>query len=134
VNALKTLLTQIFTWWNGQTIGTRLFTWRKGIFVGEDEYGNMYYRANVPPLGERRWVIYSGTAEASMIPTGWHGWMHHTTNIAPSSEDYVPADWQMPHRPNLTGTAGAYRPQGSALGHGRRQKTTGDYDAWTPGG
>jgi NADH:ubiquinone oxidoreductase subunit len=131
--SLKTLLAQTFTWWNGQTLGTRLFTWRKGIFVGEDEYGNKYYRANVPPLGERRWVIYSGTVEASMIPTGWHGWMHHTTDVSPADEDYRPADWQMPHRPNLTGTAGAYRPKGSTLNRGRRDKTTGDYEAWTPG-
>jgi NADH:ubiquinone oxidoreductase subunit len=131
--SLKTLLVQTFTWWNGQTLGTRLFTWRKGVFVGEDEYGNKYYRANVPPLGERRWVIYSGTVEASMIPTGWHGWMHHTTNVSPADEAYSPADWQMPHRPNLTGTAGAYRPKGSTLNRGRRDKTTGDYEAWTPG-
>jgi NADH:ubiquinone oxidoreductase subunit len=133
VKSLMTLLTQIFTWWNGQTIGTRFFTWRKGNFVGEDEYGNRYYQANVPPLGDRRWVIYSGTVEASMIPTGWHGWMHHTVDTPPSQEDFSAPDWHLPHRPNLTGTAGAYRPQGSALARGSRPKTTGDYEAWTPG-
>ena len=34
------LLAQIFTWWNGQTLGTRLFTWRKGQEVGRDPAGS----------------------------------------------------------------------------------------------
>ena len=38
-------LKQFFTWWNSQTLGLRLYTWRKGEFVGEDEFGNRYYRA-----------------------------------------------------------------------------------------
>jgi len=41
---MKQTLLQIFTWWNGQTIGTRFHTWRKGERVGEDEFGNVYYR------------------------------------------------------------------------------------------
>ena len=36
---MKTLLTQIFTWWNGQTMGTRFHTWRFGKKVGQDEFG-----------------------------------------------------------------------------------------------
>lgn len=128
-----TFITQFFTWWNGQTLGTRFWTWRKGEFVGEDEFGNKYYRARNTPLGERRWVIYNGYAEASAIPTGWHGWMHKTTDTPPSEEDYKAAEWQLPHRANATGTANAYRPKGSALGTGKRNKTTGDYEAWTPG-
>ncbi len=39
---MKTLL-QIFTWWNGSTIGTRFHTWRFGKRVGEDQFGNVYY-------------------------------------------------------------------------------------------
>ena len=41
---MKDWLLQIFTWWNGQTIGTRFHTWRHGELVGEDEFGNVYYR------------------------------------------------------------------------------------------
>ena len=37
-------LTELFTWWNGQTMGTRWFTRRKGEKVGTDEFGNTYYR------------------------------------------------------------------------------------------
>ncbi|TMJ39431.1 MAG: NADH:ubiquinone oxidoreductase subunit NDUFA12, partial [Alphaproteobacteria bacterium] len=40
INFLK----QFFSWWNGQTLGLRFYTWRKGEFVGQDEFGNLYYR------------------------------------------------------------------------------------------
>jgi NADH:ubiquinone oxidoreductase subunit len=135
---LKTYILEFFTWWNGQTIGTRLHTWRKGERVGEDDQGNVYYRtrggAKDKALGiERRWVIYAGEAEASKIPPGWHGWLHQRTDIPPSHEDYKPRDWQLPHKPNLTGTEGAYRPNGSTRAGGARPAATGDYQAWTPG-
>jgi NADH:ubiquinone oxidoreductase subunit len=134
---MKDFLLRVFTWWNRQTIGTQFWTWRKGELVGEDEFGNRYYRtrggAKDPALGfERRWVIYADYAEASMIPPGWHGWMHHTTDVPPSRDDYTPREWQKPHRPNLTGTAEAYRPAGSTLASGQRPHATGDYSPWTP--
>lgn len=131
-------LKQLFTWWNGQTIGTRLLTWRKGERVGEDEAGNVYYRTRGgvkdKALGfERRWVIYNGEAEGSRVPPGWHGWLHHRVDTPPSQETYQPREWQIPHKPNMTGTAEAYRPQGSTLASGQRPSATGDYKAWTPG-
>ena len=132
----QTLL-QIFTWWNGQTMGTRFHTWRFGEKVGEDEFGNVYYRTKGgkkdKALGiQRRWVIYNGPAEASAIPAGWHGWMHHRTDISPADEKYAAREWQQPHRPNPTGTPNAYRPKGSLANAGQRPRVTGDYDAWTP--
>ena len=130
------LLKQFFTWWNGATWNTRFYTWRKGEFVGKDQYGNRYYRAKsaIPDsIPERRWVIYSGYSEASQVPPGWHGWMHHRVDVAPVNENYKPREWQKPHQPNLTGTAGAYRPKGSILSNGHRPRVGGDYDAWTPG-
>lgn len=130
---MKTLLLQMFTWWNGQTIGTRFHTWRHGKRVGEDAAGNLYYEGGLDSEGRtRRWVIYNGPAEASLIPPGWHGWMHHRSDVAPALEDYVAKAWEKPHQPNLTGTAHAYRPQGSILNQGARPAVTGDYDAWTP--
>ena len=130
-------LKQFFTWWNGQTLNTRYFTWRHGEAVGQDEFGNRYYRTRggkIDPvlLFERRWVIYNGYAEASSIPPSWHGWIHHTVDIPPTEEVYKPRPWQKPHRPNMTGTPGALRPQGSTLAAGRRPKATGDYKAWNP--
>ena len=127
---MKRFLLQFFTWWNGATLGTRLWTWRKGEFVGEDQGGNRYYRERG---GWRRWVVYNGYAEASRVPPSWHGWLHHTVDVAPSEESYQPRDWQQPHQQNWTGTALAYRPQGSTLASGERPAATGDYDAWTPG-
>ena len=135
--SLKAFISRIFTWWDGQTFGTELWTALYGEFVGEDERGNRYYRSKGgkidPALGfDRRWVIYNGYAEATTIPTGWHGWMHHTVDTPPSEEKVVPRPWQKPHLENLTGTPFAYRPPGSTLAQARRPEATGDYKAWRP--
>lgn len=135
---MKQFLLKFFTWWNGQTFGTQLWTWRFGELVGLDEQGNRYYRTKGrkidPTLGfERRWVVYNGYAEASRVPPSWHGWLHHTVDVAPTEESYTPREWEKPHVPNMTGTPAAYRPSGSTLASGRRPKATGDYQAWTPG-
>lgn len=133
--SIKTFLTQFFTWWNGQTLNTRFHTWRFGKKVGQDEQGNVYYEGGTDSEGRtRRWVIYNGVSEASRIPPGWHGWIHHRVDVPPVDETYVPWEWQKPYRPNMTGTPQAYRPPGSIVGSGHRPQVTGDYDAWTPGG
>ncbi len=132
---MKKFLLQFFTWWRGQNLNTRFHTWRFGTRVGEDERGNVYYEGGTDSEGRtRRWVIYADFSEASEIPPGWHGWMHHRVDTPPTREDYRPRDWQKPHVPNLTGTNQAYRPRGSLLAQGKRPIVTGDYDAWTPGG
>ncbi len=122
-------LAEIFTWWQGNTIGTRFYTRRFGKRVGEDEGGNVYYQT---ADGKRRWVIYNGAADASRIPPGWHGWMHHRVDVPPTEERYVTREWQKPHQPNYTGTSKAYRPKGSLLNTAERPRVSGDYDAWTP--
>ncbi len=130
---MKDFFVQFFTWWNGQTLGTRFHTWRHGTRVGEDELGNVYYQGGTDSEGRtRRWVIYNGEAEASAIPAGWHGWMHHRTDVAPPDQSYKPRQWEKPHKANGTGTPAAYRPKGSMLNLGHRPRVTGDYDAWTP--
>lgn len=131
---MKTFFLQFFTWWSGQTLGTRFYTWRKGKTVGEDQFGNVYYEGGIDSEGRtRRWVIYKNYSEASMIPPGWHGWIHHRVDVAPTDETYTPREWQKGHEPNLTGSPLAYRPKGSLLGNTHRPQVTGDYDAWTPG-
>ena len=130
INFLK----QFFTWWNGQTLGTRFFTWRKGERVGEDEFGNVYYRAPsaIPSsIAERRWVIYNGVAEPSAIPPGWHGWIHHRVDTPPDA-DYQAREWQKAHEPNPTGTAQAYRPAGSLFKPQPTEEETRGYQAWQP--
>jgi len=134
---MKRFLLYFFTWWNGQTFGTQVWTHLYGEFVGTDEFGNRYYRTKGgkidPGLGfERRWVIYSGYAEASMVPPSWHGWLHHTVDQPPTEEKIIPHPWEKPHHPNLTGTPAALRPSGSVLAQARRPHATGDYKAWSP--
>ena len=125
---MKNLILQFFTWWNGSTWGTRFHTWRFGTRVGEDETGNVYYESKAG----RRWVHYAGLAEASAIPPGWHGWMHYRTDTPPSELEYKPREWEKPHKPNLTGQAGAYYPKGSMVNPAERPQVSGDYEAWTP--
>ncbi len=119
-------------------IGTKLFTILFGKKVGEDSYGNKYYRSSLS-LGkhvgrynkERRWVIYKGKAESTKIPPEWHGWIHYSIDATPAS--YVAKKkWQKDHLPNLTGTDYAYLPSGHINNKGYRDKATGDYVAWKP--
>jgi len=123
-------LAEFFTWWHSQTFGTRFYTWRKGELVGDDAQGNKYYRSNDGT--DRRWVVYNGLVEASRIPAEWHGWMHHTVDELPSEDGYQPREWELPHKPNMTGTPYAYRPEGSILSEGGRPRVSGDYEAWSP--
>ncbi len=114
----------------------RLVTLISGAtLVGMDNTGNKYYRAS-PRKGykrERRWVIYAGAPEATMIPPEWHGWMHHQTDQVPGdSERSFRRSWQKPHTPNLTGTDQAYRPPGHLLKSGQRAASDSDYESWKP--
>ena len=122
-------LRRIFVWWYGATIGTLVTTWFSGVFVGEDVFGNRYYRTKD---GKRRWVLYAGTVEASRVPPDWHGWLHHTFVDAPTVAPFTMKSWEKPHEPNLTGTAQARRPSGSLWNDGKRPPATGDYEAWQP--
>ena len=61
---MLTILKEIFTWWNHQTLGTRIQIFFFGKFVGEDHLGNKYFKSK----SDRRWVIYNGEIEASKIP------------------------------------------------------------------
>lgn len=130
------MLSKIFTWWNGATIGALFTIGRRGVFVGEDDQGNRYYEArdNSDSYDERkrRWVIYKGYAEASKIPPEWHGWMHYTWDEPPTKAPLLRQAWEQDHLPNLTGTRFAYRPKGSIARGGERQRATGDYQAWRP--
>ena len=123
------LLTEMFTWWNGQTLGTRLFTRRRGKPVGEDEQGNRFYQT---ADGKRRWVIYNGLSEASRVSPDWHGWLHHTFDAPPTEAPLETKPWERAHVPNLTGTPGAYHPPGSLAVPDPHPAPAADYDAWRP--
>ena len=126
---MKTVILQVLTWWNGQTVGTWLHTVLNGVPVGQDESGNTYYRSR---KGDRRWVIYNGESEASRVPPDWHGWLHHTFPNPPTESPLATKVWERAHEENLTGSAAAYRPPGSLHGKAARPNAPGDYEAWQP--
>lgn len=112
--------------------GTLLHTWLRGEKVGNDSFGNAYYRNKRAAGRERRWVIYAGEPEASTVPPEWHGWLHHTMPTPLPAGSDVRKAWQKPHQANLTGTDGAYLPPGHALKGGQRAQSTSDYQSWQP--
>jgi len=129
------LLSKIFTWWDGATIGTMLWSSRNGEHVGTDRFGNKYYRSaklKTTQGYERRWVMYAGANDASKVPAEWHGWLHHSYDAVPESHLPAPRSWEVDYTPNATGTSGAYLPQGALLRGGQRARATGDYEAWSP--
>jgi NADH:ubiquinone oxidoreductase subunit len=130
------VLKQLFTWWNGATVGI-LNTLKGAAFVGEDELGNRYYEAKSARDAydegrKRRYVIYKGYADASKVTPDWHGWLHYTFDEPPTRAPLKRQPWEKDHLPNLTGTIHAWRPKGAISRGGERQKATGDYEAWRP--
>jgi NADH:ubiquinone oxidoreductase subunit len=123
------LFKNLFTWWEGASLGTTLFTRRNGREVGTDVYGNVYYESK---KGDRRWVIYNGSNDASRIPPDWYGWMHNQIDGHPDESLPPIRKFQKPPTPNPTGTPEAYRPSGALERGGQRQAASGDYQAWVP--
>jgi len=121
-------LRALFIWWNNATIGTILHTWIHGVAVGSDGFGNRYYQSKD---GNRRWVLYRGTIDASLTPPEWNAWLRFTLSELPSPECRRKA-WEKDHLPNLSGTEGAYHPPGSLARGGVRAPSTGDYESWSP--
>jgi len=126
------ILSTIFTWWNGPTFGTRLFTWRLGREVGRDDQGNIYYVSKSPRGEQRRWVLYNGVPEASRVPPEWHLWLHKTVATTPTEQPLKARVWEKPWVPNATGTPTAHAPSGSLAITAQRARATGDYEAWSP--
>jgi NADH:ubiquinone oxidoreductase subunit len=123
----------IFTWWNGATVGTLLFSRRNGSKVGVDALGNAYFEGGTDVHGKpRRWVIYSGSNDASRVPPEWHGWLHGTVEETPDRALPPPRPWQAEPSQNMTGTRAAYFPAGALEAGGKRAAATGDYEAWSP--
>ncbi len=121
-------------------LGTKIYTKIYGEYVGDDEFGNKYYKSSKKEglhIGlakkERRWVNYNGRAEPSKVPPYWHGWLHFSSDDIPTDKDKDKSyKWQKDHVPNLTGTEFAYFPSGDKRGGSKRESATGDYQAWKP--
>ena len=121
---------KIFTWWNGATVGTALFTRMNGDEVGRDDMGNVYFASS--GKNPRRWVIYNGNNDGSLVPPDWQLWLRGTIDGLPSKALPPIRKFQQKPTGNLTGTMEAFRPDG-ALGSGKiRPASTGDYEPWIP--
>ncbi len=119
------MITEIFTWWNRQTLGTRIWSYFNGYFEGEDNHGNRYFSNKD---GTRRWVIYKDQVEATTVTPEWNNWLRFTSIKKPvDGEKY---DWQIDHKQNLTGTENAFSPQTHSNIRDRKKKV--DYDRWFP--
>jgi NADH:ubiquinone oxidoreductase subunit len=112
---------QIFTWWHKETFGTFLKTLFFGKFVGEDSYGNKYYKSKK----DQRWVVYKDNIEASKITSEWFLWIHHTINEIPNKQKkkYL---WQKNHLENQTGSSNAYMPNQISKHNNKKKK----YETW----
>ena len=120
------MLREIFTWWNGQTIGTRIWSYFNGVLVGTDDQGNKYYKNK---KDTKRWVIYNSITESTLVNPEWNNWLRYTSLSKPSESEKH--DWQINHVPNLTGTDAAYDPENSKKEIKSVAKND-DYKKWSP--
>jgi NADH:ubiquinone oxidoreductase subunit len=118
----------LFTWWEGASLGTALYSWRKGRKVGGDGLGNAYFQGT----DGRRWVIYAGANDVSRVPPEWYAWLTRQIDGLPERALPPVPKFLKPPVPNLTGTPAAYRPSGALERGGRRAAASGDYQPWTP--
>lgn len=125
---------KFFTWWNSVTLGGLFDITRRSDLIGTDDYGNRYYQDRKASVEgrQRRYVIYNGVAEASKVPAEWHGWLHYTFDTPPTEAALPRRSWETDHKPNMSGTMFAYRPNGSLKEGGERRPADSDYEAWTP--
>jgi len=112
--------------------GLFLLTLGSKGFAGTDAAGNLYFArtGNNKFVPERRWVVYKGAADPSVIGPEWHAWLHHLTDAPLPNTGAKP--WQKPHQPNRTGTPLSYRPDGHDYSGGKRARASADYESWTP--
>ncbi len=120
------MLKEIFTWWNGKTLGTRIWSFFNGKLEGIDEHQNRYYRNQDDT---KRWVIYNGEIESTLVNPEWNNWLRFTSSVKP--DDIKKYNWQKEHLPNLTGTSKAFNPTRIEQTASYIKKTN-DYKKWSP--
>ncbi len=120
------MLREIFTWWNGQTIGTRLWTYFSGIPAGVDSQGNKYFHNK---KDTKRWVIYADEVESTYVNPEWNNWLRFTSREKASEDKKY--KWQKNHLSNQTGTANAYDPEKNNTNDSSKKRND-DYIKWSP--
>jgi NADH:ubiquinone oxidoreductase subunit len=122
------LFKNLFTWWEGASLGTALYSWRKGSKVGADSLDNAYFEG----ADGRRWVIYAGANDVSRVPPEWYAWLTRQIDDVPDKALPPAPNFLKAPLPNLTGTSAAYRPSGALERGGHRAAASGDYQPWLP--
>ena len=117
-------ISNLFIWWNGQTIGTKIYTKFFGNFVGSDEYGNNYFKSSD---GTKRWINYKGICDASTISPSWYSWLHKTTNKVPSLEKNNLLKKNIKDNYTFTEKSKKYHPNNS-----KNHLIFNDYESWKP--
>ncbi len=115
------------------TLATRLYTRLFGTQVGSDPGGNRYFterRDRDPRRRRRRWVLYAGAPDPTLVPPEWHAWLHYTTDAPLTGMPHHA--WQRPVEGNRTGSPTAYLPAGHDRATGQRGQADGDYESWIP--
>ncbi len=127
---------------------TKIFTLIYGKKVGEDQYGNKYYKAQprtkwwqfrrpAPTKWgrERRWVAYNkkfmkNGIEASAVPAEWNIWLHYISDepldISKKHE------WEKEFIANPTGTKEAIFPKAYVSSQNFENKRSENV-SWIPG-
>lgn len=100
-----------------------------GTLVGEDKYGNKYYKNNFYFYGRNRWVEYNHKAfldyDGSQVPAEWHNWLHYVTDDSPIDKPRVNYKWMIDHKENLSGSQMQYVPYST---------TPTKIESWSPPG
>ena len=117
-------ISNLFIWWDGQTIGTKIYTKFFGNFVGSDEYGNNYFKSSD---GKKRWINYKGICDASTISPSWYSWLHKTTNKVPSLEKDNLSKRNIEDNYTITEKSKKYHPNNS-----KNHLIFNDYESWKP--
>ncbi|XP_005092251.1 probable NADH dehydrogenase [ubiquinone] 1 alpha subcomplex subunit 12 [Aplysia californica] len=117
---------------NGGIVGTYLGLYRRddfkwGTFVGEDKYGNKYYKNDYFFMGKSRWVEYPLSVghdyDASQIPSEWHRWLQYIADEPPTQLPLPHRPWMADHTENFSGTSREYVPYST---------TRPKVEAWVP--
>lgn len=112
-------------------MGMCFFMWCKGKWVGEDQFGNVYYEGLMLIYGlQKCWVIYKGYVEVFVILLGWYGWMYYCIDVLLIKQDYKVYEWQKLYYVNLIGMVVVYCLQGLFVEVGQCLCVIGDYDVW----
>ncbi len=127
---------------------TKIFTLIYGKKVGEDQYGNKYYRAEPRtkwwqlhrPAStkwgrDRRWVAYDKKfmkkgIEASAVPAEWNIWLHYISDEPLDASQKQ--SWEKEFIANPTGTKDAVFPKNYTLSQ-KGEDAKLNTEIWTPG-